>query len=37
LAFHPGGEGMVAMVPFFYGPEQALFDKTWKPPDIEKV
>ncbi len=21
----------------FYGPEKALFDKTWKLPDIEKV
>jgi hypothetical protein len=21
----------------FYGPEKALFDKTWKLPDIEKI
>jgi hypothetical protein len=32
-----GTEGQFEVLFRFYGPEKALFDKTWKLPDVEKV
>lgn len=32
-----GGEGQFEVLFRFYGPEKALFDKTWQLPDIEKL